>query len=101
MKKIALSAILGTMLFSCSKSDVNSYIQPAESMRSADVIVKPTRETGRVGEGCEPTFTSVALMAGQTQYAGMVTVSNDGVNLTVTYNTTGIWSISEIHLYVG
>lgn len=45
--------------------------------------------------------TTVDLLAGQTTKAGTVTVSNDAVNLYVTYNTAGTgWYLSATHLHV-
>ncbi|MDB5203170.1 MAG: Conserved repeat domain protein [Ferruginibacter sp.] len=92
MKKIAFAAIIGTMLFSCSKTEVQSLV------KENDVL---PIDAGRIDEGCVPTTKTVALLAGQTMNAGEVTVTNDGVDLTVTYNCLNGWKISEIHLYVG
>src|SRR4051794_20663736 len=100
MKKIALSAMLASCLFSCSKTDVNSIIQPEKSavlVPNAVPIKHKTGSDGRVGD-CYPTLSTVNLMAGQNYLAGNVTVSNDGVNLTVTYNADAGWNISQIHL---
>jgi len=44
---------------------------------------------------------TVDLIAGQNEVAGMVTVDDDGVNLLITYKTTGDWEMTETHLYVG
>lgn len=41
------------------------------------------------------------LVAGQNHVAGSVCVSNDSDYLTVTYQTFGDWSLSEVHLFVG
>jgi hypothetical protein len=91
MKKIALTAMVGMMLISCTKTDVTSMIQPEA----------PAIEAGRVGEGCEPVTMNVPLLAGQTINSGSVAVTNDGENLTVTYSTIDGWKMTEIHLYVG
>jgi len=48
---------------------------------------------------CEPCV--VDFIAGQSIDVGDVTVSTDGVNLIVTFNTTGCWFMTETHLYVG
>ena len=40
------------------------------------------------------------LWAGQTTDIGTVTVSNDETNLYVTYDTTGDWYLTAVHLYV-
>jgi uncharacterized repeat protein (TIGR01451 family) len=53
-----------------------------------------------VGEGCE--LTTIAIFwAGQNFEAGTVSVSNDGENLYVTFATSGGWTMSLTHLYVG
>ncbi|MBW6470696.1 MAG: hypothetical protein K0A90_05680 [Methanosarcinaceae archaeon] len=44
---------------------------------------------------------SVDLYAGQNELMGNVTVSNDGTNLTVTYNLDESWMMTEAHLSVG
>ena len=90
MRKITFSAMLGLMLFSCTKSDVNEIVAPSSVNQS---------QTGR--EGCTPTEMTVNLMAGQTMLAGNVNVTNDGENVTVTYTTDPGWFLSQIHLYVG
>ncbi|MFC2042227.1 hypothetical protein ACFLTV_01845 [Chloroflexota bacterium] len=50
-------------------------------------------------EECLPV--EVILCAGQHTDVGTATVSDDGINLTVVYETTGDWIITETHLYVG
>ncbi len=44
---------------------------------------------------------TVTLWAGQNIDAGTVTVSSDGENLTVTYETKDGWELTETHLYAG
>lgn len=44
--------------------------------------------------------TETTLLAGQTIPAGLVTVSNDGQSLLVTYHTDADWLITETHLHV-
>jgi len=44
--------------------------------------------------------TVVTLFAGKDEDVGTVTVSDDGTNLTVIYNTTGNWVMTETHLAV-
>ncbi len=44
--------------------------------------------------------TVVTLWAGQTIDVGTITVTNDDVNLYVTYQTNGDWYLTEAHLYV-
>lgn len=41
------------------------------------------------------------LYAGQTIDVGSVCVDNDDDNLTVSYTTTGDWTLSDLHLFVG
>lgn len=50
---------------------------------------------------CVYTTISHDLFGGQTILAGNVEITNDATNLYVTYNTTGGWSLTETHLYVG
>ncbi len=47
------------------------------------------------------TATSIDLIAGQTINAGKITLFNDGINLTVTFSTTGGWVLDETHLFAG
>lgn len=49
----------------------------------------------------EPQTMEVDLLAGQNIDVGTVYVTNDGDNITVTYETTDDWYITETHLYVG
>lgn len=44
---------------------------------------------------------SVDLMAGQHILAGNVTVSNDGQNFIITFNTHADWKLYELHLWLG
>ncbi len=91
MKKNLLIAFAAMALFACSKSDLDSMVQ------------NQAETAGRDGEpsACEPTSTTVNLMAGQNTVAGTVTAESDGQNLTVTYTTNDQWNLNEIHLYVG
>ena len=105
MKKIALSAMLGMFLFSCTKTDVVSSIQPklqpeVQSVRAVPISIN-SPVAGRIEDGCTATTLTKTLLAGQTIVSGDVTVTNDGINLSVTYASTGGWLISEIQLYVG
>lgn len=93
MKKLFLIAITSMALFSCSKSDVTGIISDSQ----AELGGRDGDPTG----GCEPVSTTVDLMAGQTQIAGTVTAESDGTNLLVTYTTNELWSLEDIHLYVG
>ena len=45
-------------------------------------------------------FEEFTLWGGKTNDVGKVTVFTDGVNLIVTYHTTGDWYLKELHLYV-
>lgn len=42
-----------------------------------------------------------SLIAGQNINAGSLTVSNDAINLYITYNTNNNWFLKKIHLYAG
>jgi hypothetical protein len=50
---------------------------------------------------CEPPLCSTDLIAGQDESAGVVTVSDDGTDLTVTFTGGGGWTLGETNLYVG
>lgn len=50
---------------------------------------------------CEVEAQDYILYGGQTIEVGVLSVTNDGDNLYVTYSTTGCWEIGETHLYVG
>lgn len=50
---------------------------------------------------CEVEAQDYILYGGQTIEVGVLSVTNDGDNLYVTYSTTGCWEIDETHLYVG
>jgi len=53
-----------------------------------------------IGEGCDLT-TIATFWAGQNYEAGTVSANNDAENLYVTFTTTGGWTMSLTHLYVG
>lgn len=54
-----------------------------------------------VRDECSTTATQVDLLAGQNTLVGNVTVTDDGVNYTITYNITDAgWCLTETHLSV-
>lgn len=76
------------VLTSCQKdSEITPSNQSNNSHRSSTITC---------GEA-----TTVALLAGQHINVGTVTVTNDETNLYVTYNTTGGWKLTELHLFAG
>lgn len=50
---------------------------------------------------CQISTIQYTMYGGQTINVGTLDVTNDGVNLFITYNFTGGWSASQTHLYVG
>lgn len=54
-------------------------------------------------DNCQPTDPpeEFPLCAGQNEDVGNVTVTNDGTNLTVTYNVNAPWCLVDAHLHVG
>lgn len=64
-------------------------------LASTMFAAQPVSATAFCGE--EQVFT---LWGGQTIPVGTVTVSNDAENIYVTYETTGDWYLTELHLYV-
>jgi hypothetical protein len=95
MKNYYLAGAFALLLFSCTKETLNE--ENAALVPKSEIIFN--RETGDTS--CIPASVTVALLAGQTINAGNVTVTNDGINLTVAYNAQNGWSVSGIHLYVG
>lgn len=85
---IILTVILGLVLTGCLLSNVGQV--PTTEQSKLDGIIKAN------GQYIEP----VTLWAGQNIDVGTVTVLKDGNDLTVIYNTTGDWVLTETHLAV-
>jgi len=64
-------------------------------------VVPPTGKDESIDIVNDVSSYKTNLIAGQHTVAGSVTVSNDGENLFVTYETVDNWLINETHLYVG
>jgi len=86
---IILALILGLVLTGCTLLSNISQV-PATEQSGNTYLTKET-------PGEHDVFT---LYAGQTIPVGTVTVSNDGDDLTVIYNTTDGWVMTETHLAV-
>jgi len=90
-----LLLLLSAGLYSCSEKITSedtpiaaqANVSPAGSMLKVASLTTTSPQT---------TYT---LWAGQTINAGTLVVSNDGTNLYVTYNTTGVFG--TLHLWVG
>jgi len=63
-------------------------------------VVPPLSQDGSIDIVKNDVFFEIDLIAGQHTVAGSVTVSNDGENLFVTFETSDGWLINETHLYV-
>jgi len=85
---IVLTVILGLILTGCFLSNVGQV--PANEQGGIAYLTKHTEDVP---------FESI-LWAGQDINVGTVNVWNDGVELHVTYNTTGGWVLTETHLAV-
>jgi hypothetical protein len=95
----AVTLVLVIFFTSCKKDD--STITPDhKTAQQRSGSSKKSEKVTSTHQVCG-TPTVVELIAGQYSDAGTVTVSNDANNLTVTYSTTGGWSLRELHLYVG
>jgi len=86
---IVVSLILGLVLTGCSLLSNISQV-PATDQSGVSYLTKGTLTSPDV-------FT---LYAGQDIDVGTVSVWHDGVELHVTYNTTGDWVLTETHLAV-
>lgn len=121
MKKLLPHALLVAIILgtSCKKNEivptVQTTAQAATQPAAAPAPVQPAspyvilaegdgnKTPGVFGRetpgGCTPT--EVTLIAGQTIDAGTISVTNDSVNIYVTYTTTNGWVLTQTHLYVG
>lgn len=84
---IVLVLLLSTFIFSCTK-DVPSDIAESDLTLKSAAIPQPDDQV------CD-------LIAGQTINVGKVVYSHVGNTMLVEYITTGGWTLSEVHLYVG
>ncbi len=82
---IVLALILGLVLTGCLLSNVGQV--PATEQSGIAYLTKGTPK-------------EIKLYAGQHIDVGTVTVSDDGTDLTVTYNTTDGWVMTETHLAI-
>jgi len=88
----ALAALL--ILASCKKQD--EAIKPSNQKKGTSStnsnVVMPY-------DSCETIIEN--FYAGQHILVGSINVTNDDVNMYVTFNTEGDWQMSKTHLYVG
>jgi len=89
---IVLALILGLVLTGCSLLS-NIGQAPANEQSGVSSITKIVRTNGS-------SDFSVTLYAGQDEPVGTVEGIIDGTSLTITYETTGCWEMSETHLHV-
>jgi len=66
------------------------------NQKQSDGFINKTTNTVSVN-----TSQSFDLLAGQHILAGNVTVSNDGQNFHITFNTQDGWLINEVHVWIG
>lgn len=95
---VALLACTAIGILSCKKDIAHTPASQQMTSPAAGATKKTTKATAINACGAP---TVVSLIAGQQYTAGTVSVYNDATTLYVTYTTTGGWSISELHLYVG
>lgn len=88
MKKLFYLSFLSLFLFACSEDSpkVNDTQNVDRSM------------TFRIASDCAKQYD---LKAGQFMDAGKIIVDADADNIYVTYQTSGDWSLTEVHLHVG
>lgn len=96
--------LIALTLFSCQKQNTTNLIKGNAPSATAKVKKGGISASGSFlgnygGQLCNSM--SVDLIAGQNQLAGTVTVSFDWLHTYVTYQTTGNYTISQIHLYIG
>lgn len=102
MKKFTFYTMLLSMalFFSCTvdkiDSDPNSNLEPNFIVVDGKSASKAHERTS-LNEPCMTTN----LIAGQNMIAGTVSVDSDGQTLSITYTTTGNWTIDATHLSIG
>jgi hypothetical protein len=95
MRNYLLLSALSTLLVlgSCKKQD--DSIKPSNQKKS----ISSTSNVVMPYDSCETIIEN--FYAGQNILVGSINVTNDDVNLYVTFNTEGAWQMSKTHLYVG
>ncbi len=109
MKKFTLLfsfILLFIAFYSCEQQIEMNSLESIDASITIDkdnqIILEPTTSTKEEIENNSCGETSVTtLFAGQHIDVGTVTVSNDEINLFITYNVIGNWWLTETHLYVG
>jgi hypothetical protein len=88
MKKLFYLSFLSLFLFACSEESINN-----ENTKDVDRSM-----AFRVASDCAVEYD---LLAGQHILAGKIIVDADADNIYVTYETSGDWTLTEVHLHVG
>ena len=110
MKKSTMSLLVLSLMFVFGCSTEGDQIDENNNnpnFRVYDAIIKGSTsiEGDRSEEGCpvvnEDACLTTNLIAGQNNLAGQVTVTTDGENLIITYETCDDWTIDLTHLSIG
>lgn len=87
--------LVSIILFSCKK----------ETLLSAEPATNNSSLYGRTGDGggtpVVPNIVTATGFAGQTIDVGSITVTNDDINIYVTYNMANGYTLTQTHLFVG
>ena len=97
VKKILHYGIAIILLAACTESSFDDMTD----LGSQDSGLKDAETQGDPIGYCNDEPVIFDLIAGRTMNAGMVTLTNDDVNLYITYETTDGSLIREVHVYVG
>lgn len=91
---IVIALLLGIFMGSCTKEE--SLLIPEETV-SNELMLK----NGHVAPNYDDDIVECDLIGGQYIPVGKVIYSHDADNIYVTYQATGGWTLTELHLYVG
>jgi hypothetical protein len=94
LNKITLLMLLFATISSCT-------VETTEDLISQEITTEINTDRLVVNSDGPVFCTEVDLIAGQNYDAGNVSVSKDGDNLIITYQTEGDWTLDATHLYVG
>jgi hypothetical protein len=96
--------IIGVFMLFCMFSCQTEPLSIDENLTTASSAAKKSNDKSGgdiVWDECSTTANQVNLYAGQNTLVGNVTVTDDGVNYTITYNITDDgWCLTETHLSV-
>ncbi|MBC7388575.1 MAG: hypothetical protein H7329_05135 [Opitutaceae bacterium] len=100
---VVSSVLIAGMMMTGCKPKKNEFPVPPAKVKTDSVTQNPSEGTTGVvvpvGTGCQTSVNN--FYAGQHTLAGTITVTNDAINLIVTYNTIDGWLLKHTHLYVG